>query len=84
MVIIRTNYDGQESPMLKKNNNKKKKKQVSWRSTRWFRRKRFLKDFLTIYEYGGHLGHVTIIMLKKFISLYPKATKFGSKCPSSD
>ena len=75
MVIIRTNYDGQESPM--------QKKKVSWRSTRWFRGKRFLKFFFTIYEYGGHLGHVTIIMLKNIISLYPKATKFGSKWPSS-
>ena len=31
-----------------------------------------LKVF-TIYGHGGHLGHVTRIMLTNFLSLYPKA-----------
>ena len=39
---------------------------------RRFWRRRFLKVF-TIYGHGGHLGHVTRIVLKKIISLYLKA-----------
>ena len=35
--------------------------------------KKIFKGFLTIYGRGGHLGHVTSIMLKIVISLYLKA-----------
>ena len=40
----------------------------------------FLKDF-TLYGHGGHLGHVTIIMLINFHFHVPESlhTKFGSK-----
>ena len=80
MVIIRTNYDGQESPMQKKNTH------TSFVEIDPLVPEKEIFEgffFFTIYEYGGHLGHMTIIMLKKIISLYPKATKFGSKWPSS-
>ena len=44
----------------------------------------FLKVF-TIYGHGGHLGHVTIIMLTNFHFLVPESshTKFKSEWPSS-
>ena len=44
----------------------------------------FLKVF-TIYERGGHLGHVTSIMLINFHFLVPESfhTKFGSEWLSS-
>ena len=43
-----------------------------------------LRDF-TIYGHGGHLGHVTIIMLTNFHSPIPESLhiNFGSKWPSS-
>ena len=46
--------------------------------------KRFLKVF-TIYGHGGHLGHVTRIMLTNFHFLVPESlhTKFSSEWPSS-
>ena len=45
---------------------------------------RFLKVF-TIYGHGGHLGHVTRIMLTNFHCLVPESfhTKFNSEWPSS-
>ena len=44
----------------------------------------FLRVF-TIYGRGGHLGHVTSIMLINFHLLVPKSfhTKFGSEWHSS-
>ena len=46
--------------------------------------KTFLKVF-TIYGHGGHLGHVTRIMLTNFYFLVPESfhTKFSSELPSS-
>ena len=43
----------------------------------------FLKVF-TIYGHGGHLGHVTRIMLTNFHFLVPESfhTKFSSEWPS--
>ena len=46
------------------------------------------EDFLsvlTIYGRGGHLGHVTSIMLINFYLPVPESfhTKFGSEWPSS-
>ena len=46
------------------------------------------EDFLwvfTIYGHGGHLGHVTRIMLINFHFLVPESfhTKFSSEWPSS-
>ena len=40
---------------------------------------------LTIYGRGGHLGHVTRIMLTNFYFLVPESflTKFSSEWPSS-
>ena len=39
----------------------------------------------TIYGHGGHLGHVTRIMLTNFHFLVPESfhTKLSSECPSS-
>ena len=39
----------------------------------------------TIYGHGGHLGHVTRIMLTNFHFLVPESfhTKFSSEWPSS-
>ena len=39
----------------------------------------------TIYGHGGHLGHVTRIMLTNFHFLVPESfhTKFNSEWPSS-
>ena len=44
----------------------------------------FLRVF-TIYRHGGHLGHVTRIMLTNFHFLVPESfhTKFSSEWPSS-
>ena len=44
----------------------------------------FFKVF-TIYGHGGHLGHVTWIMLSNFHFLVPESfhTKFSSEWPSS-
>ena len=41
--------------------------------------------FFTIYGHGGHLGHVTSIMLTNFHFLVPESflTKFSSEWPSS-
>ena len=46
--------------------------------------KNFLRVF-TIYEHGGHLGHVTSIMSADFHFLVPESfhTKFGSDRQSS-
>ena len=46
--------------------------------------KEILKVF-TIYGHGGHLGHVTMIMLTNFHFLVPESfhTKFSSEWPSS-
>ena len=46
--------------------------------------KKILKVF-TIYGHGGHLGHVTRIMLSNFHFLVPESfhTKFSSEWPSS-
>ena len=43
------------------------------------------KRFFTIYGHGGHLGHVTRIMLTNFHFLVPESfhTKFSSEWPSS-
>ena len=47
-------------------------------------REDFLRVF-TIYGHGGHLGHVTRIMLTNFHFLVPESfhTKFSSEWPSS-
>ena len=44
----------------------------------------FIRDF-TIYGHGGHLGHVTRIMLTNFHFLVPESfhTKFSSEWPRS-
>ena len=44
----------------------------------------FLRVF-TIYGHGGHLGHVTRIMLTNFHFLVPESfhTKFSTEWPSS-
>ena len=44
----------------------------------------FFKVF-TIYGHGGHLGHVTRIILRNFHFLVPKSThtKFSSEWPSN-
>ena len=44
----------------------------------------FLRVF-TIYGHGGHLGHVTRIMITNFHFLVPESfqTKFSSEWPSS-
>ena len=41
--------------------------------------------FFTIYESGGHLGHVTSILIMDFNLLVPESlhTKFGQKWLSS-
>ena len=46
--------------------------------------KKILKDFYHIWD-GGHLGHVTSIMLSDFYFLVPESfhTKFGSDRQSS-
>ena len=46
---------------------------------------KIFEGFLTIYGRGGHLGHVTKIMLTNFHFLVPESfhTKFGSEWPSS-
>ena len=71
MVIIYINYDGQESPML----------HTKFRENRpaGSGEEDFLRVF-TIYGRGGHLGHVTRIMLTNFHFLVPESfhTKFGS------
>ena len=57
--------------------------QTKFQENRFWRR-RFLKVF-TIYGHGGHLGHVTSIMLTNFHFLTPESfhTKFGSEWHSS-
>ena len=75
MVIIDTNYDGQESSML----------HTKFRGNRpaRFWRRRFLKVF-TIYGHGGHLGHVTWTFYINFRSPFPRRLhiKFGFDWPS--
>ena len=43
------------------------------------------EGFFTIYGHGGHLGHVTRIMLTNFHFLVPESfhTKYSSEWPSS-
>ena len=47
--------------------------------------KKIFERFFTIYGHGGHLGHVTRIMLTNFNFLVPESfqSKFGSEWPSS-
>ena len=47
--------------------------------------KKISKGFFTIYGHGGHLGHVTRIMLTNFNFLVPESfhTKFSSEWPNS-
>ena len=46
---------------------------------------KIFEGFFTIYGHGGHLGHVTRIMLTNFHFLVPESfhTKFSSEWPSS-
>ena len=76
MVIILTNYGGVESPMLHT------KFPGNWPAGS--EEEDFLRVF-TIYGRGGHLGHVTSIMLSDFHRLVPESfhTKFGSDRHSS-
>ena len=75
-VIIWTNYDGLESPMLHTKFSENRPA-GSWDEDFW--------RVFTIYEDGGHLGHVTSIMLTNFHFLVPESfhTKFGSEWHSS-
>ena len=74
MVIIRTNNNGLESPML----------HTKLRENRPTGSGDFLRIF-TIYGHGGHLGNVTSIILINFHFLVPESfhTKFGSEWHSS-
>ena len=47
--------------------------------------KKIFEGFFTIYGHGGHLGHVTRIMVTDFHFLVPESfhTKFGSEWHSS-
>ena len=73
MVIIYTNYDGLESPML----------HTKFRKSVHRFRRRFLKVF-TIYGHGGHLGHVTWTIYTNFRSPFPRRLhiKFDFDWPS--
>ena len=42
------------------------KYQVSLKLFHWFQGRNFLKGCFSIYGHGGHLGHVTRIMLSNF------------------
>ena len=46
--------------------------------------KKSFEGFFTLYGHGGHLGHVTIIMLTNFHFPVPESLhiKFGSKWSS--
>ena len=46
---------------------------------------KIFEGFYHIYWHGGHLGHVTRIMLTNFYFLVPESfhTKFSSELPSS-
>ena len=74
-VIIWTNYNGQESPML---HTKFRRNQPVGSGEEFWR-------IFTIYGHGGHLGHVTSIMSSDFHFLVPESfhTKFGSDRHSS-
>ena len=76
MVIIYINYDGQGSPML---HTKFRENRPAGSGEEDFRR------VFTVYGHGGHLGHVTRIMLTNFHFLVPESfhTKFISERPSS-
>ena len=63
MVIIRTNYDGLESPML----------HTKFRGDRPAGSGDFGRFFFTIYRHGDHLGHVTSIMSSDFHFLVPES-----------
>ena len=58
--------------------------QVSWKSSHWFWRRKFLKVF-AIYSHGGHLGHVTWTIYINFRSPFLRMLhmKFGFDWPSS-
>ena len=75
MVIIRTIYDGLESPML----------HTKFRENRPTGSGEDFLTVFTIYGRGGHLGHVTRIISSDFHFLVPKSlhTKFGSDQHSS-
>ena len=64
MVIIRTIYDGWESPML---HTKFRENPPAGSGE-----EDFLRIF-TIYGYGGHLGHATSIMSSGFHFLVPES-----------
>ena len=74
-VIIWTNYDGQESWML----------HTKFRGNRPAGSGDDFWTVFTIYGLGGHLGHMTSIMLSDFHFLVPERfhTKFGSDQHSS-
>ena len=73
-VIIWTNYDGLESPMLhtkfRENRPAGSGEEDFWR-------------VFTIYGHGGHLGHVTWVPRTNFRSPYPRRLhiKFGFDWP---
>ena len=74
MVIIHTNYDGQDSPMLHT------KFCENWPAGSG-------EDFgrvFTLYGRGGHLGHVTWTIYIDFRSPFPRRLhiKFGFDWPS--
>ena len=75
MVIIYINYDGQESQML----------HTKFRENRPAGSGKDFCRVFTIYGRGGHLGHVTRIMLINFQFLVPESfhTNFGSEWPCS-
>ena len=62
-VIILTNYNWQQSPMIHT-------------KFHWVQGRKALKDFI-IHEHGGHLGHVTSIILSIF--LFPCTLKLSYK-----
>ena len=69
MVIILTNHNGQESPML----------HTKFRGSRPAGSGEEFWRVFTIYGHGDHLGHVTSIISIKFNFHVPKSlhTKFG-------
>ena len=77
MVIIYIKYDGQEFTML----------HTKFRENRptCSGEEDFEGFFFIIYGHGGHLGHVTRIMLTNFHVIVPESfhTKFSSEWPSS-
>ena len=74
--VLERRYDGQEAPML---HTKFCENRPAGSGEEDFRR------VFTIYGRGGHLGHVTSIMLSDFHFFVPESfhTKFNSEWPSS-